>query len=529
MARHWWQDAVFYQIYPRSFADANGDGIGDLDGITAHLDYLNDGTTSRTASSLGVDAIWLSPINPSPLKDWGYDVSDYCDVHPDLGTLASFDRLIAQAHRRGIRIVLDLVPNHTSDQHAWFLESRSSRSNPKRDWYIWHRGKNGGPPNNWKSTFGGSAWEFDAASGEWYLHSFLREQPDLNYRNPEVVEAMHRVLRFWLDRGADGFRVDVIAQLIKDAQFRDNPEVPAGQQLSQLERLAYEQRYSSDQPEVHDIIRGFRRVLNEYPARMMVGEVWPRDQRALGDYLRPDELQQAFNFRFLFSPWKASAFRSRIEEVESTLGAEAWPTYTLSNHDFPRHITRYGASNAEARAGMAAVLLLTMRGTPFIYYGEEIGMPNVEIPEGRKRDPVGRDGCRTPMQWTAARSGGFTAASETWLPLGDCNAINVEKQSVDPSSMLSLYRRMIHLRKHSRALSEGTYRAHVNAPDDCLVFHREAGTEHVMVALNFSDTPRRFEIPRTSILLSSDANRRAGLVDGSIDIGASEGVILQLV
>lgn len=335
MAREWWQDAVFYQIYPRSFADTNGDGIGDLDGITAHLDYLNDGLTDRSGASLGIDAIWLSPINPSPLKDWGYDVSDYCDVHPDLGTLASFDRLIAEAHRRNIRIVLDLVPNHTSNQHLWFLESRSSRTNPKRDWYLWRRGRNGGPPNNWKSTFGGSAWEFDAASGEWYLHSFLREQPDLNFRNPEVVEAMHNVIRFWLDRGVDGFRVDVIAQMIKDAQFRDNPEVPNDRQLTQLERLAYEQRFSSDQPEVHDIIRGFRRVLDSYPARMMVGEVWPRDHGSLADYLRADELQQAFNFRFLFSPWKASAFRSRIEEVEALLGAEAWPTYTLSNHDFP--------------------------------------------------------------------------------------------------------------------------------------------------------------------------------------------------
>jgi len=317
MAAHWWQDAVFYQIYPRSFADANGDGIGDLDGITAHLDYLNDGTPA----SLGIDAIWLSPINPSPLKDWGYDVSDYCDVHPDLGALASFDRMIAEAHRRGIRIVLDLVPNHTSDQHPWFVESRSSRSNPKRDWYIWRRGRNGGAPNNWKSTFGGSAWEFDPASGECYLHSFLREQPDLNFRNPQVVAAMHDVIRFWLDRGVDGFRIDVIAQMIKDAEFRDNPEVPAGRQLSQLERLAYEHRYSSDQPEVHDIIRGFRRVLDSYGDRMMVGEVWPREQRSLAEYLRPDELQQAFNFRFLFSPWSANAFRSRIEEVETLLSA----------------------------------------------------------------------------------------------------------------------------------------------------------------------------------------------------------------
>ena len=523
MARHWWQDAVFYQIYPRSFADANGDGIGDLDGITAHLDYLNDGT----ATSLGVDAIWLSPINPSPLRDWGYDVSDYCDVHPELGTLASFDRLIAEAHRRGIRIVLDLVPNHTSDQHPWFLGSRSSRSNAKRDWYIWRRGNGAAPPTNWKSTFGGSAWEFDAASGEWYLHSFLREQPDLNFRNPEVVEAMHSVIRFWLDRSADGFRVDVIAQMIKDAQFRDNPEVPAGQQLSQLERLAYEQRYNSDQPEVHNIIRGFRRVLDSYRDRMMVGEVWPRDPHSLADYLRADELQQAFNFRFLFSPWKANAFRSRIEEVESTLGAEAWPTYTLSNHDFPRHLTRYGAADAEARARMAAVLLLTMRGTPFIYYGEEIGMPEVEIPADRKCDPVGRDGCRTPMQWSAAPGGGFTTASEAWLPIGDCNAINVEKQMGDGSSMLSLYRRMIHLRKTSRALSEGTYRSEANAPEGCLIFYREAATRRVMVALNFSDASRRIEVPHASLLLSTDAARRAVVITGSLDLAPNEALVLE--
>ena len=526
MPRQWWQDAVFYQIYPRSFADANGDGIGDLDGITAHLDYLNDGTPA----SLGIDAIWLSPINPSPLKDWGYDVSDYCGVHPDLGTLANFDRMIAEAHRRGIRIVLDLVPNHTSDQHPWFVESRSPRSNPKRDWYIWRRGRGADhskrPPTNWKSTFGGSAWEFDLASGEYYLHSFLREQPDLNFRNPQVVAAMHEVIRFWLDRGVDGFRVDVIAQMIKDAEFRDNPEVPAGQRLSQLERFAYEHRYSSDQPEVHDIIRGFRRVLDSYGDRMMVGEVWPREQRSLADYLRPDELQQAFNFRFLFSPWNAKAFRSRIEDVETLLGADAWPTYTLSNHDFPRHIMRYGDINAEARARMAAVLLLTMRGTPFIYYGEEIGMPNVEIPEHRKRDPVGRDGCRTPMQWNASRNGGFTSASEAWLPIGDCIAINVANQLEDASSMLSLYRRMINLRKTNRALSGGSYRTEASAPEDCLVFHREAGNQHVMVALNFADTPRRIKVPRASILLSSDSSRRERKFTGSIELAPNEGVVL---
>jgi len=518
MPRAWWQDAVFYQIYPRSFADANGDGIGDLEGVTAHLDYLRE---------LGIDALWLSPINPSPLKDWGYDVSDYRDVHPDLGTLASFDRMLREAHRRGVRIILDLVPNHTSDQHRWFVESRSSRLGPKRDWYIWRAGKNGDPPNNWKSTFGGSAWEFDSTSGEYYLHSFLREQPDLNFRNPAVVEAMHEVIRFWLERGVDGFRVDVIAQLIKDVEFRDNPEVPAGQRLSQLERLAYEHRYSSDQPAVHDIVRGFRRVLDSYRDRMMVGEVWPREQRSLADYLRPDELQQAFNFRFLFSPWSADAFRSRIKEVEALLG-DAWPTYTLSNHDFPRHLTRYGERDADARARMAAILLLTMRGTPFIYYGEEIGMENVAIPQSHQRDPVGRDGCRTAMQWNGSRMGGFTSASEAWLPMGDCAAINVEKQLADPSSMLSLYRRMIQLRKSSRALSEGSYRSEPDSPADCLVFHRELGDQHIMVALNFASSSRRIVVPRASIMLSTDRNRTEAAVTAGITLRPNEGLILDL-
>lgn len=414
----WWKRAVFYQIYPRSFADTNGDGIGDLDGITAHLDYL---------AWLGVGAIWLNPINPSPLADWGYDVSDYCGVHPDLGDLAAFDRLIAEAHRRGIRVIVDLVPNHTSERHPWFVESRSSRSNPKRNWYIWAPGRPASPdnpPNNWRSLFGGPAWKYDDATGEWYLHMFLEQQPDLNFRNPEVVAAMHDVLRFWLDRGADGFRIDVISQLIKDARLRDNPirtepdlDIPwnaAGTQIP---------LYSTDQPEVHEIIAGFRRVLDGYPGeRMMVGETWPRDQHGLADYLRPGELQLGFNFRFLFCPWDAARFATAIGDTERTFGVDSWPTWTLSNHDFPRHISRYsqGGGDAEARARVAAMLLMTLRGTPFLYYGEEIGMREVAIPPDRKRDPVGRDGCRTPMQWSSAPNGGFAAdGAEPWLPCGD--------------------------------------------------------------------------------------------------------------
>src|SRR5271167_4438947 len=511
MALQWWQRAVFYQIYPRSFADSNGDGIGDLDGVTAHLDYLE---------SLGIDAIWLNPINPSPLDDWGYDVSDYCGIHPELGDLAAFDRLAAEAHRRGIRVIVDLVPNHTSNQHPWFVESRASRTNPKRDWYVWIPGTPDRAPSNWESYFGGSAWKYDDATASWYLHTFLEQQPDLNYRNPEVVEAIHGVIRFWLERGADGFRIDVVQGLIKDDQLRDNPlrarhdpDIPWYAEGSQ------DPLYSSDRPEIHEIIRGMRRVSDSYDHRMLVGETWPREQERLADYLRPDELQLGFNFRFLLARYDASRFRAAIELTEKSFGPGAWPTWTLSNHDFPRHISRYArGGDADARARLAAVLLLTMRGTPFIYYGEEIGMRDVEIPADRKRDPVGRDGCRTPMQWTGARNGGFTSAAAGCLPLGECETINVAKQLGDASSMLSLYRRMIHLRKSSRALSGGSYRTEANAPEDCLVFHREAATQHLMVALNFSASPRRIEVPSASILLSTDSNRRDTIVDGTLEL-----------
>jgi alpha-glucosidase len=525
MAAQWWRRAVFYQIYPRSFADANGDGIGDLDGITAHLDYLNDGT----ARSLGIDAIWLSPINPSPLNDWGYDVSDYCGVHPDLGNLAAFDRLIAEAHRRGIRIVLDLVPNHTSDQHRWFRESRSSRENPKRDWYIWKAGAPERPPNNWVSIFGGPAWKFDDATGQWYLHLFLESQPDLNYRNPDVVAAMHNVMRFWLDRGADGFRVDVIHGMIKDAQFRDNPPLLKLEPGTMTDvELKQRHLYDVDRPEVHEIVRGFRRVLEEYGGdRIMVGEVWPRDNRSLAEYLRADELQQAFNFRFLFCPWQAASFRAQVEQVERLFPRGSWPTYTLSNHDFPRHITRYaGGESTAARARLAAVMLLSLRGTPFLYYGEELGMPNLEIPKSEWRDPVGRDGCRTPMQWSNAKHGGFTIG-QPWLRCGDFSTVNAARQIDEPGSMLSFYRRMILIRRDTPALHSGELRI-LEAPGDCFFFAREVGASRAIIALNFAEAPRALEVPRARILISSDPARACGAIAGTVRLAPLEAIVLAL-
>jgi alpha-glucosidase len=520
----WWQQAVFYQIYPRSFADSNGDGIGDLDGITAHLAYLNDGTDK----SLGVDAIWLSPTYPSPLRDWGYDVSDYCGVHRELGDLQSFDRMLSEAHRRGIRVVLDLVPNHTSDQHPWFIESRASRKNPKRDWYIWVPGEADRPPNNWLAAFGGRAWEYDATTASWYLHSFLKEQPDLNYRNPEVVEAMHDVLRFWLDRGVDGFRVDAITYLMKDAALRDNPprtdssfftwRDPAGLQLH---------LYDQDRPESHQIVRGFRRVLESYRDRMMVGEVWVRDQRSLADYLRPDEFHLAFNFRFFFCRWEAAAFRSVIEETENLLSG-AWPTYTLSNHDFPRHISRYQeGEHTEARARAAAVMLMTLRGTPFMYYGEEIGMRDVDIPLDRAHDPMGRDRCRAPMHWSADKNGGFSSADRPWLPVGECDAINVASQSADPRSLLAFYRRLIRLRKATRALTDGALRLLRSQPDDCLVYCRELNGQSALVAINFSNRERRVESPPGKLVLSSHPDRGSEGVSRTLALLPNEAAIIE--
>jgi alpha-glucosidase len=526
VALKWWQRAVFYQIYPRSFADSNGDGIGDLDGITAHLDYLNDGTER----SLGIDAIWLNPINPSPLKDWGYDVSDYCGVHPELGDMASFDRLLKEAHRRGIRVIVDLVPNHTSDQHPWFIESRASKTSPQRDWYIWKAGVPSAMPNNWHSSFGGPAWRFDERTREYYLHLFLEQQPDLNYRNPAVVEAMHDVIRFWLERGADGYRIDVVAQMVKDAAFRDNPfrtehdpDIPWFEEGSQIPL------HSTDQPEVHEVIRGFRRVADSFDDRVLVGETWPIEQERLADYLRPDELHLAFNFRFVLARYMASRFRDAIATTHRTFGSGAWPTWTLSNHDFSRHITRYSeGGDGEARARVAALMMLTLRGTPFIYYGEEIGMRDARIARERRLDPVGRDGCRTPMQWSSVAGGGFSTASSTWLPMGDAQAVNVAVQLDDPRSMLSFYRRLIRLRREARALVEGSFRLEADAPADCLVYRRESSAQRLIVALNFSAEPREIRSASGRIMFDTSLARIGERCGAVLQLGGDDGAIVEV-
>jgi alpha-glucosidase len=364
--RAWWKHGIVYQIYPRSFQDTDGDGIGDLQGIRMRLDYL---------SVLGVDAIWISPIYPSPMADFGYDVADYCDVDPMFGSLADFDDLVRDAHAQGLKIILDFVPNHTSDRHPWFAESRSDRSNPKRDWYVWRDGRDDAPPNNWVSQFGGPAWTFDQATGQYYLHSFLREQPDLNWRNPEVRDAMYGVLRFWLERGVDGFRVDVIWLLIKDAGLRDNPPNPVFQP-TQAEINRFLHVYNADQPEIHDVIAEMRAVLDHYTERVLIGEIYLPLERLVAYYGK--DLSGAhlpFNFQLILTAWNAREIARLIEEYEQALPDGGWPNWVLGNHDQPRIAARVGA----AQARVAAMLLLSLRGTPTMYYGDELGLGRVAI------------------------------------------------------------------------------------------------------------------------------------------------------
>ncbi len=462
-SRPWWETAVTYQIYPRSYCDTTGNGIGDLEGIRRHLDHL---------SWLGVDAIWLSPFYPSPMADFGYDVSDYCDVDPLFGSLEDFDRLVAEAHRRDLKVLVDWVPNHTSDQHPWFVASRSAATNPKRDWYWWRGdrpdeaggygppGSVGRLPNNWRAAFPGvgltelpPAWTWDDTTGHWYLHLFLAQQPDLNWVNPEVRAAMNDVLHFWLARGVDGFRIDVVQGLGKDPALPDLPPELARIPISAI----------NDQPSTHPIIAAIRTELDNWPdppPRMMVGEVFlPEPTQVITYYGTTDkpELHLAFNFKPLFTRWDAAAWRARIDEVETLFRPQAaWPTWVLSNHDRPRHRTRYGS---EARARAAAVLLLTLRGTPFLYAGEELGLEDADVPPDRRLDPGGRDGCRAPIPWDGSPAHGWAGGPEAWLPWppeADRGRTMVEARR-DSDSTLNLYRQLLAVRRASEALRSGDF------------------------------------------------------------------------
>jgi alpha-glucosidase len=536
----WWQRGVVYQIYPRSFQDTTGNGVGDLAGVIRRLDYLAD---------LGIDAVWLSPFYPSPMADFGYDVADYCDVDPLFGDLATFDRLVTEAHARGTRIIIDWVPNHSSDRHPWFVESRSSRDNPKRDWYIWRDPQpDGGDaeqhrlPNNWGSFFGGPAWTFDEATGQYYLHQFVKEQPELNWRNLEVKAAMLDTLRFWLERGVDGFRMDVIGLLIKDAELRDNPldpdaepnpppDYPFGQQLHV---------YNQDQDEVHAVIRQIRQVLDEYESPCGIGELWgPLDRWVRYYGTHGDELHLPFNFRLMFLPWQARPMRRSVDELEAALPHFAWPNYVLGNHDFGRLATRFGG---QAQARVAAMMLLTLRGTPTLYYGDELGMANGVLPPEKVQDPQGvnlgvertRDVCRTPMQWDASPNAGFCPAGvEPWLPVSsDYEMRNVAAQSTDPTSVLTLYRRLLALRRASPALCGGSYRSLDGVPDDCFVYLREAGGERKLIALNFAGMEQTVSLPNLAssaeVLLSTRLDRWGAVDLRSLKLRAHEGCVVAL-
>ncbi|PWH16260.1 MAG: hypothetical protein DDG60_04455 [Anaerolineae bacterium] len=475
----WWRDGVIYQIYPRSFADSNGDGIGDLPGITGKLDYL---------AQLGIDAIWLSPFYPSPQADFGYDVSDYKNVDPLFGTLADFDQLVAEAHRRGIRVVVDLVLNHTSNQHPWFLESRSSRDNPKRDWYLWRE-----KPNNWQSVFGGSGWEWDQTTGAYYFHMFLKEQPDVNWRNPQVRREMLDVFRFWAERGVDGFRLDVFNVYFKHPDFPNNPR-KAGLALRAFDRQWH--LYDIDQPEMHPLLTEIRALLDQYPQRYAVGETFIATPEKAASYCGPDKLHAAFNFDFLFRKFSAADFAEGILKWEQALGESGWPNYVLSNHDQPRSATRYAKGEDDARVKVALGMLLTLRGTPFLYYGEEIGMRDITLKRHEIQDPPGkyywpfykgRDGCRSPMQWDDSPYAGFSNA-KPWLPVHpNYTQRNVAVQQNDPHSLFRFVQQLLALRKAYPALQRGTLRFLLPPKPGILAYERTLNEQRMVVLLNFTE------------------------------------------
>jgi alpha-glucosidase len=525
-AAPWWQRGIIYQIYPRSFMDADGDGVGDLRGILQRLDYLR---------WLGVDAIWVSPIYPSPMADFGYDVSDHTAVHPLFGTLADFDALAAAAHAAGLKLLLDFVPNHTSDAHPWFRESRRSRRGAKRDWYLWRDpAPGGGPPNNWRSVFGGPAWTWDEGTGQYYYHAFLPEQPDLNWRNPAVRAAMLDVLRFWLDRGVDGFRVDAIHHLYEDERLRDeepDPRHRAG--MAAYDELLHAR--TVDLPEVHEAIAEMRRLLDAYGGRVMVTEAYLPMERVVRYYGEGGAgAQLPFNFQLIELPWDARRLAAAVDAYEAALPPGGWPNWVLGNHDRPRVATRVGA----AQARVAAMLLLTLRGTPTMYQGDEIGMRDVPIPPGLVQDPwernvpglgLGRDPVRTPMQWSAAPNAGFTAG-RPWLPLADDYArVNVDAQRADPASMLALHRRLIALRRAEPALAVGGY-APVAAAGELLAYLRTHEGRRLLVALNLGPEPRALDLAALGaggrVLLSTRLDRGDEAVAGALRLRGDEGVVV---
>jgi alpha-glucosidase len=517
----WWQRGIVYQVYPRSFCDSNGDGVGDLRGIQRRLDHLE---------WLGVDAVWISPIYPSPMADFGYDVADYTDVEPLFGSLAELDALMDDLHRRGMRLVLDFVPNHTSNAHPWFRDARSSRAAMHRDWYIWRDpASDGGPPNDWQSVFGGPAWEWDEQTGQFYFHSFLAEQPDLDWTNPQVHAAMDDVMRFWLRRGVDGFRIDVLALLAKGPEL-----VPlAPDQPRAIERTPPD--YERDQPEIHELVRHIRGVADEFDDRLLIGEIYQEPEGLVRYYGENGAgIHLPFNFQLLLVPWQAERIHATIRRYEQLMPAYGWPNWVLSNHDHSRVASRVGA----AQARVAAVLLLTLRGTPTLYYGDEIGMGDVDIPSEAIRDPQGlrgglaRDVARTPMRWDGTPTAGFTSG-EPWLPIGpSVGEINVETERDDPGSMLTLYRRLIRLRRAEQALHAGPWRD-LGTAGSAIAYLRGGGDRKFLVCVNLAneaaDLPARARgMPGRVAIATPSLDREGTRFESLARLEPNEGLVVLL-
>ncbi len=507
----WWRHAVVYEVYPRSAADGDGDGVGDLVGLRERLPHF---------AELGVDALWLTPIYPSGGVDGGYDVSDYDAIDPVYGGPEAFDAFLAEAHGLGLKVLMDFVPNHTSDRHPWFVESRSSKDSPKRDWYLWaDAGPEGGPPNNWLSAFGGPGWTLDPTTDQYYCTSFYPQQVDLNWRNPQMRRSVIDAMQRWVERGVDGFRIDVVMKMAKDPLLRDNPLKPEGGDGEDGQILVNSQNH----PDVHAFLREIREALG--PQTCLLGEVWIRDLTEIFKYLAPGELDLAFNFLFTIAPWDASSKAATIGLAETLAAGASWPCYHLSNHDGWRHPSVIGRDATRA----AAVFLLTMRGTPTMYLGEEIGMENVDVPESMRLDKVGRDVVRTPMQWDPSPNAGFCPPGVTpWLPVShDFTERNVERQSQDPDSVFSLYRRMLAFRRACEALRSGAY-AQVSVDANVLVYLREAGDERVFVAINFGAEAAELDVPAGSVKVATRRELEGRALQGQFTLDGNEAVVVQL-
>ena len=519
--RLWWKDGIVYQIYPRSFQDSNNDGIGDLKGITDRLDYIK---------ALGVDAIWLSPVYPSPDCDFGYDVADYVAIDPKYGTMDDFEALLEAAHQRDLHIIMDLVLNHTSDQHEWFIESKKSKDNPYHDWYMWRDPKpDGSQPNNWESIFGGGGWEYDKNLNQYYYHMFAPQQPDLNWRNPDVREAMLNVFRFWLDKGVDGFRLDVFNEYYKHPDYPDLPK-RKGFYPRKFDGLVH--THDTSQPEMYPLLREIRKIMDSYPDRYVVGETYLADPAQARTYIGPDKLHAGFDFRYLHSKWGAASFGHAIQYWDALHGDDAWPNYFLNNHDNSRSTTRYKADETDLRTRLLAAMHLTVRGTPYLYYGEEIGMRDITVFPSELQDPVGkrywpfnkgRDGCRSPMQWDSSNFAGFSE-SKPWLKVHP-NYVhrNVELQEENPNSLLNFYRSLIALRREHAPLHRGDIELLPLYNNNLLAYKRTTEQDQALIVLNFAEKPETYPLPLVErgewvVIFAGNTPEKSQVADGEIHL-----------